>query len=1021
MKKKVRKSCVSIFLICLMGILSLAPMYAQGGSSGTINGNVKDSQGESIIGASVVVKGTTTGTVTDLDGNFQINASAGNTLVISYIGYKPQEVAVGNQKNINIVLKDDAELLSEVVVIGYGAVKKNDLTGSVTAIRADEVNRGAITSADQLIQGKVPGLFVLPGDGGPGAGPTIRIRGGASLNANNDPLYVIDGIPISEDATPGSPNPLAALNPNDIETFSVLKDASAAAIYGSRGSNGVVIITTKKGTQKGIKVGYSSTYSLNHPYQRINTMSPDEFYRVISTYSQGLPNEANIMKSLNSYPMQRTNWQDLIFQTGFGHDQNVNVAGKAGFLPFRVSVGYNNEKGTLKTSSFERYTGGVNLSPKFLNDHLSVDINVKGIINNNRFADGGAVGAAAFYDPTKPVYNGTDRFNGFWNHTIAETGAYNSLAAINPLGMLYDVDNHSNVKRSLGNIQLDYKMHFLPELRANLNMGYDVTSSEEYKNNVKPNSFRAAKDSNFPDVGGYTIEDKLRRNQLLDFYLDYNKLFESIKSNINVMGGYSYQHFYESNFSKGFSNSTEDIFKNLDPKAWMYNQEAGQYQAVDTFTVPGESYLISLFGRLNYTFMDRYLLTATIRRDGSSRFAEANRYGVFPSVALAWRVTEESFMKNQNLFSDLKLRMGYGVTGQQGFSRNYGYIPSYELSRNPNSTYLGSFLLKPNAFIPELKWEETATTNLALDFGFLKGRLFGTVEVYKKKTKDLLNEVNIAAGTNFANRAYANVGNMENKGLEINLTAIPIDNRDMTLTLGYNVTFSDSKITNLTVGHNPNYPGQNTGDPGYGTSAYTQKHMVGYAPYTFFLYQQVYDENGMPVQNAFVDRNGDGEITEADRYMTNKNPNPDVFMGFTTNFKYKDFDLGFNMRANFGNYVFNAFAANNSTIQPSYTSGSLSNKYRGVYDTGFTLANSAVQAFSDHFLENASFLRMDNVTAGYSFRQLFTERLSGRISFSVQNVFTITKYTGLDPENNGVDKGMWPRPRTYTLGLNLNF
>lgn len=1024
MKRKIKSRCVNVFLLLMLGILiSTSGALAQGGTI-TVKGNVKDNNNEPIISGSVAVKGTTNGTLTDLDGNYEIhNVPTNATLVFTYVGFKTQEIPVGGKTVIDVVLDEDVELLSEVVVIGYGSVKKSDLSGSVVAIKAEEINKGAITSPQQMLQGKVSGLFVQPGNGAPGSGSTIRIRSGASLNASNDPLIVIDGIPTSNDAAPGTPNALATINPNDIASFTVLKDASATAIYGSRASNGVIIITTKKGSNaKGVKVSYSSTYSFNDPYKKVETMNPDEFYRTISTYyPQGTAAGDAAYELLNQYPMQRTNWQDKIFRTAFSTDQNISVSGKAGFLPYRVSVGYTNEDGTLRTSNYERYTGSVNLNPKFFDDHLSVDINVKGTINNNRFADEGAVGAAAFYDPTKPVYS-ENGYHGYWNHLQAN-GDPNTLAPNNPVSMLYEIDNSGKTKRSLGNIQLDYKLHFLPELRANLNLGYDVATSKG-NNGPKSGSYQAIRDTEFKGVGRYTAWDQLRRNQLLDFYLNYNKYFESIQSNIDVMGGYSYQHFYRSNHDLSYSNPTEGLGTK---EGYTYDTNLGQYVITNHRSVPSEYYLISFFGRVNYNFMDRYLLTATLRDDGSSRFSKDNRWGLFPSAALAWTISKESFMKDyQDVLSNLKLRLGYGVTGQQDTGDDYyAYIPSYYLSTSANSVYLGSNLLKPGGYNPDLKWEQTATTNVAIDFGFLNQRINGSIEYYQKKTKDLLNRIDAPAGTNFTNIVWANVGNMKNRGIEFNINAAVIEAKDFTWDVGYNITWNKSEITKLTTAELANYPGVEVGDsdPGYGTGLRTQKHMTGYAPNTFWLYQQVYDEDGKPIQNVFVDRNGDGQITSADRYMTDKSPAPKVYMGLSSTFTYKNFDLGFNLRANFGNYMFNAFAADNSTVRTFNNQGFLSNLYTGVYRTGFTESNSTEQKLSDYFLENASFLKMDNLTLGYRFNKLFSQPISGRISFSLQNVFTVTNYNGLDPETSGVgvDRSVWPRPRTYTLGLNLNF
>ncbi len=999
-----RNLMFKVLLMLVIGCFLSIDAFAQ---QITVKGLVKDTAGEPIIGANVVIKGTTNGTITDFDGNFQLNANKGDIIVISFIGYQPQEAQAA--ASMNIILKDDTELLDEVVVIGYGSVKKDDLSGSVVAIKAEEMNKGAVTSPQELIMGKVPGLSVSQGDGAPGAGSTIRIRGGASLNASNDPLIVIDGIPVSNDAAPGTPNALATINPNDIETFTVLKDASATAIYGSRASNGVIIIQTKKGTQDKIKVSYSGTFTAKDPYKRIETLDAQSFREVMQAqYPEGTAQSADIQRILNVYPNQSTDWQDAIYQTGLSTDQNIGIAGKAGFMPFRISLGYNTEKGTLKTSKYERYTGAVNLIPKFFDNHLSVDINVKGTINKNRFADSGAVGAAAFFDPTKPIYDEENRYNGYWNWGIVQ-GAQADLATQNPLSLLYDRNNHGTTKRSLGNIQLDYKIHGLEDLHANLNLGYDVAKTTG-RNFVNSNSVQSSLDKTFTGLGQGNTWNNLRRNHLLDFYMNYAKNIESIKSNFDIMAGYSWQHFYYANHDITYSNPTEDLGAK---EGYTYDANERHYIRDDHRRIPYENYLISFFGRLNYNFMDRYLLTATLRRDGSSRFSENNRWGLFPSAALAWTISNEPFMKaTENVLSKLKLRLGYGVTGQQEIG-DYQYITSYSFSTNPNTTYLGTTLLKPNGYSPDLKWEQTTTYNVAIDFGFLNNRINGSIEYYQKHTKDLLNTISAAAGTNFINLITANVGKMKNKGVEANVNAIAIQSKDFTWEVGYNITWNDSKITKLTTTFNPDYQGIDAGT--------NQKHQVGEMPGTFYLYQQVYDENGKPIQNAFVDRNNDGQITEADRYLTHKSPMAKVYMGFSSQFSYKKWDLGFNLRANFGNYVYNGVASGNSTSNNYGGKGFVTNLYNGFQDTGFTLLNTSEQMASDYFLENASFLKMDNITLGYSFQNLFAAKLSGRISASVQNVFTISKYSGLDPECGAIDSNIWPRPRTYTIGLNLNF
>ena len=1007
-----------VFLILLAVSFLSVRVFAQ---QITVNGVVQDTQGEPIIGANILVKGTSNGTITDLDGNFQLTADADAILVFSFIGYQTQELPA--QPVMNVTLRDDSKQLDEVVVIGYGSVKKNDLSGSVVALKAEEMNKGAVTSPQELIQGKVPGLYVSAGDGQPGSGSSIRIRGGASLNASNDPLIVIDGIPVANDAAPGTPNALATINPNDIETFTVLKDASATAIYGSRASNGVILITTKKGTQDRIKVHYAGTFTVKDPYKRVKVMNASDFRETTARqYPLGTTLGDAAQSMINQYPEQSTDWQDQIFRTGLATDQNISVAGKIAFMPFRVSVGYNTERGTLRTSKYDRYTASLNLSPKFLDDHLSVDLNVKGTINKTRFAESGAVGAAAFFDPTKPVYNDTDRYNGYWTwETKTESDGVttyypNTLASINPLAMLEQYRNRGTTNRSLGNLQIDYKIHGFEELRANLNLGYDVAKSTGSRFD-KVGSPQAALNTTFKDIGQGATWNSLRRNLLLDFYVNYNKEFASIQSRVDAMAGYSWQHFYNSDFDIVKSNPMDAGAK----EGWTYVDYERRFWQDGFHRIPKENYLVSFFGRVNWHFMDRYLLTATLRRDGSSRFSSNNRWGTFPSVAFAWTVLNEPWMEPaREIFSSLKLRLGYGVTGQQEIG-DYLYLPTYSLGTNPTGQYLDSYLLKPNGYSPDLKWEETTTYNLGIDFGFLNNRITGTLEYYDKRTKDLLNSVSAPAGTNFTNIITANVGKMKNQGIEFNINAVAIQTNDFSWELGYNFTWNKSRITKLTATYNPDYPGIAAGNAPFATGTTIQYHQVGYAPSTFYLYQQVYDEKGNPIQNAVVDRNHDGEITQADQYFTGKSPMPKVFMGLNSQFKYKNWDLGFNLRANFGNYVFNGFAADHTTLAHFNNQGFINNYYQDAGKYGWTHSSENFQKTSDLYLENASFLKMDNITVGYTFDKFFTDKISGRVSASVQNVFTITRYNGLDPETSAIDSNIWPRPRTFTIGLNLNF
>ncbi|MDP3437492.1 MAG: SusC/RagA family TonB-linked outer membrane protein [Bacteroidales bacterium] len=972
----------------------------------TFTGTVVDANSIPLTGVAIIEKGTMNGVESDINGKFTITVSSPSSLlVVAYMGYVNREITAS--ESATIILQEDSKFLSEIVVIGYGQVRKEDVTGAVVAIKPELLNRGTVTSPQELLIGKVAGVQITPGDGAPGSGATIRIRGGASLRASNDPLIVIDGVPVSNDAAPGMRNGLASINPSDIETFTILKDASATAIYGARASNGVIIITTKKGTNK-FKVEYNSSYSANQNIKTINSLSADVFKQKIGLAYPVSTSVGTAAAAL--FGTYSTDWQKEIYQIGLTTDQNLAVSGTYKALPYRISIGYNNQRGTLKTSGFERITAGVNISPSFLDDHLKVNANIKGVINNNDFADGGAVGAAAFFDPTKPVYNFTngvvnrELFNGYFNWGTRQLP--NTLSGTNPLSLLYDKFDNATTKRGVGNIEFNYKMHFLPELRANLNLGFDIAEGSGDKG-VKQNSFQAWKDVEFKGIGRMEKWKNQRRNSVLDFYMNYSKELESISSRVDVMGGYSWQHFYSEDYNKNMSNHILiPVIK-------------------DEKTFATENYLLSFYGRVNYSLLDKYLITATLRNDASSRFSPDTRWGLFPSVALAWHINKESFMQDIKGLSDLKLRVSYGVTGQQDLQMNdYPYIALYNKSTVYSNYMFGNVfypLLKPTGYDEAIKWEETSTTNIGLDFGFLKNRITSSLDLYYKETKDLLNEIDVAAGTNFANRIITNIGNLENRGVEFNINAVAIDNSDFVWQVGFNGTWSETKITKLTANNNPDYVGIAVGGIGIGTGGNIQMHSVGHAPHTFYTYQQVYDIDGNPIQNLVVDRNKDGSITEADRYLTDLSPSPKWYFGFSNMFTYKKFDLGFNLRANVGNFMFNEFAAGNSTISNFSNQGFLTNMVDVVDRTGFTRTNMPQQLFSDYFIEDASFIKMDNLTMGYNFDRLFSENLKGRVAFSVQNVFTVTNYSGLDPEGWGIDKNIWPRPRIFTLGLNLTF
>ncbi|MBA4407902.1 MAG: TonB-dependent receptor [Bacteroidota bacterium] len=969
-----------------------------------LKGKVTDSSsGESLPGVSIVVKGTTTGTITDIDGIFTLNTRRGDVVQFSFVGYKTQEIVSEGQKDLKVALVPDIDELDEVVVIGYGTVKKSDATGAVSTVSSKDFNKGGITSPQDLLVGKSAGTVITSSGGAPGSGATIRIRGGSSMSASNDPLIVIDGVPVGGRGISGLANPLSTINPNDIETFTVLKDASATAIYGSRASNGVILITTKKGTVgKPMQIGYNGTVSVNTIPAYMDVLSGDEYrslaYDLASKSAVGLS-----MNSLNRLGNENTNWQKEIYQTALAHDHNVSISGGMKSMPYRVSIGYTSQDGILKTTNMERSTLAIGLDPAFFDKHLKVSVNLKGSYTNQNFGEQGAVGSAVFYDPTHPVMNGNTKFGGYYtwvnladvlpDGTMNPNGSPNPIGVANPVALLNQTDNRSTVQRSLGNVQFDYKFHFLPELRANLNLGYDYFTSKGH--------------NNAPNEAAYTYRNGIGRkndykqtgkSELLDFYLNYVKEIESINSKIDVTGGYSWQHFYQ------------------DGSSFVRNGD--ETQISDNSKYITENYLVSFFGRLNYTFNDRYLVTFTLRDDGSSRFAEANRWGLFPAAAFAWKMNEEAFLKNVTAVSDLKLRLGWGITGQQSVGNDYPYLPVYRSSTATAQYQFGNTFyntLRPNPYDANIKWEETTTYNVGLDFGFMKNRITGTIDAYKRDTKDLLNTIPIAAGSNFSNFLLTNVGNLENKGVELSLNGIIISKKDLNWNVGFNVAYNENKITKLTKTDDPNYTGVDVGGIGGGVGNYIQNQRVGFPVNSFFVFQQVYGTDGMPIEGLYVDRTGKGGTVTSNNLNKYhfKKPAPDYTIGINSRVEYKQFDFSFSGRANIGNYVYNNVASGALYTTVYNQSGFFNNIPRQVNNAKFTNTHY----FSDFYIENASFFKMDNMSAGYNFEQF---KIKARLSFTVQNVFTISKYKGLDPEvDGGIDNNFYPRPRVFVLGVNL--
>lgn len=1006
----------------MLGLFLSVSAFAQS----TITGQVKDATGEPVIGASVLINGTSNGTVTDLDGNFSISVQPGATLTISYIGFQKQQVAAANGMVITLQ-EDQAQQMNEVVVIGYGAVKKSDLTGSVTALKPDSKNKGLVVNAQDMLAGKVAGVSVTSDGGTPGGGANIRIRGGSSLNASNNPLIVIDGVAMDQTGIKGVSNPLSLVNPQDIESFNVLKDASATAIYGSRGSNGVIIITTKKG-RRGLQVSYNGSFTVSRNSKNLDVLSADEYRSLIAkkfgTNLYTLDSNGNkVPTAYSRLGSANTNWQNEIFRTALSHDHNVAVSGQVGdWLPYRVSAGYTNQQGIIKTSNFERFTGALTLSPSFLNDHLKVTLNAKGMWTKNRYADGEAIKAARQFDPTQPVYaSGYDNFGGYYQWLDDGTAlndsswpkTYYSLATKNPVSILNLKNDRAISRDFLGSADVDYKVHGFEDLRFHVTAGVDVAKGRQVTD-VDPASPQAIY------YGSYGWESQLKRNMQLSAYAQYYHDFnDKAKNHFDIMAGYEWAHFW---------HNTKNAYWSYYPSTNRDATLAGKQRNYAPYYYATENYLVSFFGRANWSLMDgRYMVTATVRNDGSSRFKE--HWATFPSFAFAWRINEENLFKQIDWLSDLKLRLSWGMTGQQEGIGDYNYFAIYEMNTGNESTYPISgngSLARPKAYDPNLKWETTTSYNVGLDWGILKQRLTGSVDWYYRKTTDLLNSATVPAGANFRNQVMSNIGSMYNMGVETSLHWLAVNAKDFNWTMDYNFTYNYNKITNLNGGNDPDYfvP---TGGISAGTGGNIQAQHVGNAVNSFHVFQQAYDKNGKPLEGVVVDRNGDGKITDADKYYY-KAPAAPVTMGFASRFEYRNWDLGFALRASLGNYVYNdAFAStsNMSNSEIYVKSKFLVNRPTDVVaDNWLSTETTSIQ--TDYWVQNASFLKMDNVTLGYSFANLLKQGswngITGRIYGTVNNVFCLTKYKGLDPEVfNGIDNNLYPRPISFILGLNLNF
>ena len=978
----------SLLLVALF-VIGCLQLLAQ---TRTIKGEVTDAQnGEALIGATVMVEGEKGGTVTDFDGNFSLQvSSSAKKIKVSYIGYIDKVLSISD--NMKVKLESDSKALADVVVIGYGTARKSDLTGSVATVKSKDFNKGLVSSPEQLINGKVSGVQIMSNSGSASAGSTIRVRGGASLNASNDPLIVLDGVPLEQGGISGnSSNFLSMINPSDIESMTVLKDASSTAIYGSRASNGVIIITTKKGQQGAVKVNFNTTNSLQTRAQMVDMLSRDEFVNVINQF--GDANQKSLLGTAN------TDWNDEVYRTAFGTDNNLSVSGSIDkWLPFRVSVGYYNQSGLVRKDNVERWTGNVVLTPSFFQDHLKLTINAKGTLNNNSFNNGGAVWAAATFNPTIPVYSGNDKYGGY-NEALDADGVPVNAGVRNPRGLVDLYDSKSKVSRFIGSMDVDYKVHFLPDLKLHATVGADYAKGD---GTIYVPAYAAQSYNKDESLGGsdYKYGPQKNENRLLTLYANYAKYFEDIKSNVDLTAGYDYQYW----------KSTTPLY---------YTKSAA---GTNLSTVKASDYrhvMLSYYGRINYSFDGKYLLTATVRRDASSRFSKDTRWGTFPSVALGWTLTEEPWLKNQKVLSNLKLRASYGVTGQQEGIGNYNYLPVYTSSVTGaealiNGQYITTY--RPEAYVSDLKWETTTSWNFGLDFGFLDGRIGGAIDFYTRKTKDLLASVPTAAGTNFSKTILTNVGNVDSKGIEVSLNATPIQTKDWEWNLSYNFTWQDMKVKNLSLTKGGS---QTNVKVGPSIDAYQfQVLSEGYEPYMFYVYHQLYDsKTGKPIEGAYADLNNDGEINDADLYRYHS-PAPKYIMGLSTSLRYKQLTLGMSFRANIDNYVYNGMGMSTGAFETvSYNNSQLNNLNTSFLKTGFKTR----QYLSDYYVENASFLKLDNLSLSYNVGKI-NKWASLTVSAMVQNVFTITGYSGTDPEvPNGMDNSFYPRPRTYSVSLGLQF
>ncbi len=968
----------------------ILPVYLTG--QNMLRGTVTElSTSTPLPGVNVVIKGSLKGTATDFDGNYQIEVNTGDIIVFSYVGYQSQDIPYTGQSTIDIQLVEDAALLGEIVVIGYGSTTKKDATGSVEAITSEDFTKGNIVTAENLLNGRVAGVSINT-SGAPGSGSQIRIRGGASINASNDPLIIIDGLPIDNNSVTGSRGVLASINPNDIDSFSVLKDASATAIYGSRAANGVIIIVTKKGKST-FSATYDTQFSFGEITNTIDVFSANAYRQLVTSQPiNGTVIDETLLGNAN------TNWQNEILRHTASNQHNISMQGSLfKVLPARFSFGVVNQEGAIETSKFERRNLSLALNPTFFDDHLKVNLNANLAFEDNRFADAGQIGAAMRYDPTQPIFDPSSPFGGYYQH---RNGNIIALGTTNPVASLFQRNNTGDANRVYGNLNFDYKFHFLPELRAVINLGLDRTKSKGFDIS---DPLVATTDADQLFKGSFKENAQKRTNELFDGYLTYKKDFDAFGTEFTA--GYSYQKFTNSGING--RNTTDPL-------------------SVDDVYADPDVVLIGFFGRANISFLDKYLLTLTYRRDGTSRFSKDNRWGNFPAAALAWNISDEDFLKDSKVISNLKIRAGYGITGQQSVTQKDIFLNRYRGGLANSQFQFGNGIIRSliaSEINPDLKWEETTTIEFGIDYGVFDNKVSGSLNVFQKNSKDLLFEASVADGANFSNSVIQNIGELQIQGLEFSANVDVISQDDFKVDFNFNATLLDREVKELALGQDVR-----TGGISGGTGNNIQIHREGQAPNSFYVFKQLYDPSGNPIEGAYADLNGDNIINDNDRYIK-ENPGANAILGFQSNVFYKNFDLSFNLRANLGNYVYNNVNSSKSQYELLLDNAVLGNLPTTVLNTNFQRTSDVI--ISDIFVENASFLRMDNMTLGYTFNDVSKVLKSVRVWGGVQNVFTITNYSGLDPEVTdndsdltltlGIDNVVYPRPRTFMAGANFKF